>query len=103
MAVPKNLYKCILDPSSEKGIAFIVPNRNGEDAIEKYALSIDEAERITGIDFFPFLDDETEERIESSFDWTSWVWDKDHEPSLRRENRENGLLERMMSLSGGSN
>jgi len=42
----------------------------------KYAVTIDEVEEVTGIDFFhELLDDVTEEQLESSFDIDKWKFD----------------------------
>jgi len=74
VAVPEYYYKVVLDYREPelKGIAFILPNRKGEGRLQDYAVSIDEAERVTGLDFFPALPDEAEEAIEAVFDVNLW-------------------------------
>jgi len=74
VAVPEYYYKVILDYREPelKGIAFILPNRKGEGRLQDYAVSIDEAERVTGINFFPGLPDDEEERIEAVYDVNLW-------------------------------
>ena len=54
VSVPDEFYKVILDinDSEIKAIAFIIPNEVSNNQIEDYAVSIDEVEAITGIDFF---------------------------------------------------
>jgi hypothetical protein len=37
-----------------------------------YALSINQIEDLSGVDFFPFLSDDIEEEIESETDISSW-------------------------------
>ncbi len=46
-------------------------NRIGN-AMQDYAMSIDELEKITGYDFFPALPDELEKTVESSFSFKEW-------------------------------
>ena len=74
VAVPEYFYKVILDYRLPeiKGIAFIIPNKKETGRIETYACTIDEAEKITGLDFFPALPDTEEEKVESSLDLALW-------------------------------
>ena len=74
VAVPEYFYKVILDCRLPeiKGIAFIIPNKKSSAPIETYACTIDEAERITGLDFFPALPDSEETAIESTIDLSLW-------------------------------
>ena len=55
VTVPKNYYKIILDVTEPeyKGIGFIIPNALSDEHLTEYAVTIDEVEDITGIDFFP--------------------------------------------------
>lgn len=73
VSVPNSFYKVILDyyGPEKKAIGFIL-NQTDKGKLEKYAVSVDEIERITGIDFFPSLDDSEEEILEASFDVTLW-------------------------------
>jgi endonuclease G len=78
VTVPDEFYKVILDFTGPeiKGIAFIIPNEISNNKIEYYAVSIDEVEEITGIDFFHELfEEQTEAAIESSFDVSLWGFD----------------------------
>jgi endonuclease G len=78
VAVPGEFYKIILDNTDPeiKGIAFIIPNDISKNKIEYYAVSINQVEEITGIDFFyELLDDELEEEIENTFDLSLWNFD----------------------------
>ncbi|MDC7231753.1 MAG: DNA/RNA non-specific endonuclease [Spirochaetales bacterium] len=74
VAVPDYYFKVVLDYTEpeRKGIAFILPNRRREGALQEYALTIDEAEDLTGIDFFPLLPDEMEEALEGDLDLSLW-------------------------------
>lgn len=79
VSIPKYYFKVILDNTKPgiKGIAFIMPNeapKKGKKArpIEEYAVTIDEVEKRTGIDFFPKLNDKEEAEIESKIDISLW-------------------------------
>ena len=54
VSVPDKYYKVILDISEPelKGIGFIIPNEVSTKTLDNYAVTIDEVERVTGIDFF---------------------------------------------------
>ena len=68
VGVPEYFFKAILAQEGDKyrAIAFVVPNREEIDGtFWAYAVSVDEAERLSGIDFFPGLPDVLETRIES--------------------------------------
>lgn len=75
LTVPEAYYKIILDITEpeNKAIAFIIPNETSELRLKHFAVSIDEVEKITNIDFFPnLLSDELETRLEDSFDISLW-------------------------------
>ena len=74
VAVPEYYYKVILDyrEPEKKAIAFVLPNEKGKGELQDYAITVDEAEAFTGLDFFPDLGDEEEERLESELDVDRW-------------------------------
>lgn len=74
VAVPEYYFKAILDYREPelKGIAFILPNKRREGDLPEFALTIDEAEAATGLDFYPLLPDAVEEAIESTLDLSLW-------------------------------
>jgi len=76
VAVPKYLYKVILDYTKPdiKGIGFIIPNEKTFESLQYYAVTIDSVEKVTGIDFFPLLPDDQEKVIESSINLNNWSW-----------------------------
>ena len=75
VSVPEKFYKVILDLDEQKGIGFIMPNKDIEDTFKNYAVSIDEVEKATGLDFFPLLDDKTENKIESTLNMSKWSFE----------------------------
>lgn len=74
--VPDYFYKIILDNSNGeyKSIAFLIPHKKSDSALYQYVVSIDSIEKITGIDFFPKLDNKTENRLEKSNDYRAWIF-----------------------------
>lgn len=75
VAVPQAFYKVLLDLTEPelKGIGFLIPNRMTEERLEKYATSIDEVEKFTGLNFFPnLLEIKLEEQLESNFNMKLW-------------------------------
>lgn len=72
--VPNYFYKIILDNSNGevKAIAFLMQNKKSDRPLYEFVVSIDSLEKMTGIDFFPKLDDRTENRIEKSSDYKAW-------------------------------
>jgi endonuclease G len=76
VSVPNYYYKVILDYSepSIKGIGFILPNIGSKEELQNYAVSIDSVESLSGIDFFPLLEDEQETLIENALCLNCWSW-----------------------------
>ena len=67
VAVPDAFFKVILDDSRKaKAIGFIYPNQGGHRRMSECVRSVDEIERLTGIDFFHRLDDQVEDRVEGA-------------------------------------
>ncbi len=72
--VPNYFYKILLDNSNGqyKMIAFLVPNAKSNKPLYEFVVSVDSIEKMTGIDFFPKLDDKTENRLEKNSDYKGW-------------------------------
>lgn len=75
LRIPQLHYKIIVDISQDKprGMAFLMPNKKCEGRLSEYVVSIDSIEQLTGLDFFPSLDDALELRIESKSDFNNWM------------------------------
>ncbi len=81
VAVPKAYYKAVLyydGKEDAKAIGFLLPNEGTKKKVQDFALSIDELEEITGLDFFPKLDDSIEMTVEDSFSLSDWQWREYH-------------------------
>ncbi len=72
VSVPKRYYKAVYDPANQKAIGFIFKNGTSSGNIKSYAVSIDAIEKETGIDLFPSLDDEIENKIEGTLNKDDW-------------------------------
>ena len=74
VAVPQRFFKVILSPyvDEPRGIGFIMPNSKVPGGMQAAAVSIDEVERVTGLDFFSSLPDEIENKVESQCKFHYW-------------------------------
>lgn len=71
--VPEAFFKVVLCLNGKpKGIGFIVRNTDGTKKRDLYYNSIDQVERITGMDFFPTLSDEIEDEVEATANINDW-------------------------------
>lgn len=72
--VPKFFYKILLDNSNGnyKMIGFLMPNEKSDKPLYSFVVSVDSIEKMTGIDFFPKLENKTENRLEKSSDYKNW-------------------------------
>lgn len=73
VVVPEAFYKVVLSLTPAKAIGFIYKNTSGNHPLDSYTNTVDEVERITGIDFFGDLPDDLENRVESAYDLKDWV------------------------------
>ena len=65
MSVPDQFYKIIYDAKNQKMFAYLMPNKKIESR-EKYFVTVDLIEALTGIEFYHQLDDELENKLEST-------------------------------------
>ena len=74
VAVPDAFYKVLLCKINGQwqALGFVFDNKPGHRQLRYYCRSIDEVENLTGIDFFPALDDEIENAIEAKTDFSAW-------------------------------
>ena len=71
--VPEAFFKVVLRLNPEPaGFGFITRNNEGTKKRDLYYNSIDQVERITGIDFFPALPDDIESKVEAQADINDW-------------------------------
>lgn len=73
IAVPDRFYKVVLmNGRIPKMMGFILPNDVTNKDIREYCVSVDEVERITGIDFYPSINDEMENMLEMECNPGAW-------------------------------
>lgn len=74
VAVPDKFFRCIvsLRKGHEKAIGFIYTNDSHPQTMQQTCCTVDEVEKITGLDLFAALDDKLEKKIESEFRLQDW-------------------------------
>lgn len=74
VSVPEYYYKILLDNKLPeiKAIAFLLPNKDSQQPLETFVVTVDSIEKLTNIDFFPRLDDKTENAIETAKNIELW-------------------------------
>lgn len=74
IAVPDAFFKVILRQKGDSwsAIGFMMPNQAGHKPLTKYAMSVDDIEIITDINFFVALPDSIEEIVESTYNLKDW-------------------------------
>ena len=74
VSIPELYWKVISDLDGEKpqAIAFVMRNAAQEYPPISYAVTVDSVEALTGLDFFPALDDALESRIEAMREPKDW-------------------------------
>ena len=75
VAVPEYFYKVVLDRSKKHGykmIGFLMPHEKSDAELASFVVPIDSIEQLTGIDFFPKLNDSIENKIEAKISFKGW-------------------------------
>ena len=73
VTVPEAFFKVVLCMEKKpKAIGFIYRNESGNRPKSYYVNTIDDVERITGIDFFPALPDKVENEVEATSSLDDW-------------------------------
>ncbi|WP_445715577.1 DNA/RNA non-specific endonuclease [Flavobacterium sp.] len=72
VAVPNYFYKVLLSKNENKMIGFLIPHQESKSPLYEFVVSVDEIEKITGIDFFPKMPDSLENELESKSDYKEW-------------------------------
>jgi len=74
VSVPNQFYKVLIDNNTGKTkmIAFLMPHKDSRKPLYEFVVSVDEIEALTGIDFFPELEDAIENKLEASSSYKGW-------------------------------
>jgi endonuclease G len=75
VVVPQAFFKVLLHEEDGEihTIGFVYENISGRKPMASYAMSVDEVEEITDIDFFCSLPDKIERRSEAAVDFSKWT------------------------------
>jgi endonuclease G len=73
VAIPEQFWKIALDLKNRKAIAFVIPQNAKGYPLSSYATSIDEVEKLTGLNFFAQLEDGLEESLEKQQDKATFL------------------------------
>ncbi|WP_194766144.1 DNA/RNA non-specific endonuclease [Tamlana sp. I1] len=76
VSVPNAFYKVLIDTNSGKTkmIGFLVPHENSRKPLYDFVVPVDSIEKLTGIDFFPELEDDLENKLEASNSYKDWAF-----------------------------
>jgi len=74
VSVSNQFYKIILDYNKDnpKVLCFLIKHEDSNLPLYQFIVSVDTVEALTGIDFFPELDDIIETKLEASSDYSAW-------------------------------
>jgi len=74
VAVPDRFFKALLIKNKRKyhSIAFVMDNDSRKHSMSSSSLSVNDLEELSGIDFFPALNDSIEETVESENYFEDW-------------------------------
>jgi len=74
VAVPEQYYKIILycNSPSIRIVGFLLNNEPSDEPLQSFVVPVDQIERLTGIDFFPFIPDDLEQKLESARSINGW-------------------------------
>ena len=73
VSVPQQFYKIVYDETPpQKMIAYVLPNNASNLPLESFATTVDEVERITGLDFFSELPIEVQSKLEGESEVADW-------------------------------
>lgn len=75
VVVPQAFYKVLLQEENGEihTIGFVYENVSGRKPMSTYAMTIDEVENLTNIDFFPSLPNKIENKVEAEVDFSQWT------------------------------
>ena len=76
VSIPDTFIKVVCDPIAQRGIAFVAPHAPLTKPLKDYATTVDEAERLSGFDFFSGMDEKTQSLLEASLDLSAWFSDE---------------------------
>lgn len=78
VTAPQQFFAAILDNREPgiKAVGFILPNGPAKKPLMAHAVSVDEVERVTGLNLFANLPDQVETVFEAKYDPSQWIVDE---------------------------
>jgi endonuclease G, mitochondrial len=73
VSIPNYFYKIWYSEEKNKMLGFLVPHEDSDKPLANFAVSVDEIEKRTGIDFFEKMDKKVQESLEKNSDYKSWL------------------------------
>ena len=85
VSVPELYYKVLLRPDSlhPEGIGMVIANEGSKMPLKTFAVSIDSVEKLTGLDFFPWMSESVEAKTEARLCLDCWSWGKGHSGTVK--------------------
>ena len=75
ITVPQYYYKVIYDTTPpEKMIAFVLPHQGSSADLQTFAVTVDQVEELTGLDFFSSVPQPKQEQLERTVCIKDWYW-----------------------------
>ncbi|NVO11207.1 MAG: DNA/RNA non-specific endonuclease [Bacteroidales bacterium] len=78
VTIPGHFYKVIVEyhNSSYEGIGFIFPNKKVDEPLYQFAVPIDSVESYANLDFYQYLPESIQKKVESTVNLSIWGLDK---------------------------
>ena len=73
VSIPEMYWKAVLDLNNKKAIGFMMPNQNITQPLSTFAVSINDIEQATGLDFFNKLPIALQESLEKQTNTADWL------------------------------
>ncbi len=73
VSIPERYWKVVLDLNNKKAIGFIMPNEDISKPLSSFAVTINEVEKETGLDFFNKLPVDLQEQLETQAKAADWL------------------------------
>jgi endonuclease G len=74
VSIPDYFYKILVDKENGKYkmIGFLLPHEDSNKPLYEFVVPVDKIEQMTGINFFPAIEDNIENKLEKSSDYKEW-------------------------------
>lgn len=71
ITIPTHIYKVVFDKDKKESVGFVIPNSaNVPGAINNYAMSVANVEKVTGINFIPNVNERSHTYLTNDIRWT---------------------------------